>query len=569
MRRRTMLKTTGALLADILEEAGIGYIFGLPGGATPILLDALADRKNTIKTVLARHEGGAACMADMYGRLTGKPGVLVGQGLWIGTSGAYGIVESYLSGVPMLIITDISDYAGLPQFAPYQDASGDYGSVDLPNIMKSMTKYTTVATNAAQFIHGVKLAIKHATTGRPGPACVLLNFEVSAATIDPDAANPRLYHISGHLSTSPACISPRDVENIADMLLDAKAPVMILGRGIHDGRAYAEVQELAELVGIPVATSYMGKSAIAETHDLALGTMGAIGQKTANEIISKADLILAVGTCLAPENTKMLSPDFIRPDKQKIIQIDIEPRNTGWTYPIELGVTSDAKLALTLIIEALHSRSITIDVKQRIADLKKIKSQMQFFREDALFSDETPIRPERVVRDVNEMIDADDLIVLDGGNNRMWFAHHFQSKRCGQIIAPGGAAGVGYAPPASIAAKILNPGRRVVGISGDGGMMMHLYSLEMAKQYELAITYVIMNNACLGNVMDYQAPERRIMTQYPQPDFAEIAHGIGCKGIKVEKPDEIKPALKEAFKNNAATVVDITVQDCPHFILMS
>lgn len=564
-----MVKMCGAILADLLEEAGIDHIFGIPGGAMPLLLDAFADRKETFKTIVARQEGGAACMADMYGRLTGKPGVLVGQGLWIGTSGGYGIVESYMSGVPMLILTEISDYGGLPQFSPYQDASGDYGAVDLPNIMKSMTKYTTVATNASQFIHGVKLAIKHAVTGRPGPACVIFNFEVSAASIDPEAANPRLYPLSGHLRTSPPCISKTDAKKAAEIFIAARNPVLIAGRGVHDARAYDEVREIAELLGMPVATSYMGKSAIPETHPLAVGTMGAIGQKLANDKIAGADVILTVGTCLSPDNTKFLSPDFIKPDVQKIIQIDIEERNTGWTYPIELGITSDARLALSMIIDTVKESSIDVDVDKRIATLLNDKAEYGLFNDEVLFSNETPIRPERVVRELNEAVSADDLIVLDGGNNRMWMSHHFQSKGVGQIIAGGGAAAVGYGPPASIAAQILQPGRRVVCVSGDGGLMMHLYTLEMAKQYELPIIFVVMNNSCLGNVMDYQAPDRRIMTQYPQPNFASIAEGIGCEGIRVEAPVDIKSALKRAFESKRPTVVDIVVQDIPHFSLMS
>ncbi|HDP79989.1 MAG TPA: thiamine pyrophosphate-binding protein, partial [Spirochaetes bacterium] len=495
-----MLKTTGAIFADILEEAGIDYVFGLPGGATPLILDPLVERKDKIKTVLARHEGGAACMADMYGRLTGKPGILVGQGLWIGTSGAYGIVESYMSGVPMVIITDITDYGSLPQFGPYQDGSGDYGSVNLPQILRSMTKYTTFVSNASEFAHGVQLAIKHATTGRPGPAAVVMKFDVSYAAIDTDAMNPKFFPTAGYLNTAPPCISENDARAFADMLASAKNPVMIAGCGIHRSRAYDEVRELAELLGIPVATSYMGKSAIPETHDLALGTMGAIGQKTANEYITGADVILAVGTALSPENTKLLSPDFIKPETQKIIQIDIESRNIGWTYPVVLGAVSDAKSGLSAVIKALKGKSAGGDAKKRTEAVKKKKAELKYFNEDVLRSDEEPMVPERVVNALNAVAGPDDLIVLDGGNNRMWVTHHFQSRGAGQVLAPGGAAAVGYSPPASLAAQILRPKQRVIGISGDGGLMMHLYTLEMAKIYNIPVTFLVFNNSCLGNV---------------------------------------------------------------------
>lgn len=151
---------------DVAVDAGIDHLFGMPGGGTIPLWEALADRQNQIKTILSHHEGGAACMADMYGRLTGKPGLLMGQGLWIGTSGGYGMVESFLAGVPVVAVCDVSDYNALSQFGPYQNATGDYGAVNLQNIFKSMTKFTTYATHASELVHGLQLAIKHAVSGR-------------------------------------------------------------------------------------------------------------------------------------------------------------------------------------------------------------------------------------------------------------------------------------------------------------------------------------------------------------------------------------------------------------------
>ncbi len=553
------------LFANTLIEAGIDHVFGMPGGNTPFLFDGLFEKRDKIRTVLARHEGGAACMADMYGRITGKPALLMGQGAWIGTSGGYGIIESYMAGVPMLIIGDTSDYFSLSQSGPYQNSTGNYGAIDLPNIMKSMTKYTTVAHDASEFLHGLQLAIKHATTGRPGPACVLVRWNVPFAKADLEALKPKYFPLEGYLRISPPSISPDDAERIADMLLNARKPVMVIGRGIHSAKAYEQVEELAELIGIPVATSYMGKSGIAETHDCAIGTMGTIGQNVANEIISNADLILAVGTCLAPDNTKWLAADFIKPEQQKIIQIDIEPLNVGWSLPIEAGVTADAKGALREIIGVIKGRSIKFDVKRRIEDLKKKKSNLNYFNEDAMFSDNIPIAPERLVRELNEVVSADDLVVLDSGNNRMWMAHYFKTKRAGQLFAAGGVAAVGYGAAASLATQMLHPDKRVVCVTGDGGLMMHLYVLEMAKQYELPLTYVVMNNSCLGNVMDYQAPDRRIATEYPQPNFTEIAGGFGLDSTRVEKPEEVQAAIRGGMETGKPYVVEVIIDDYAHF----
>jgi acetolactate synthase-1/2/3 large subunit len=557
-----------SLFADILVEAGIDHVFGIPGGCTPFLFDGLIDKQDQITTVLARHEGGAAVMADVHARITGKPAVVMGQGPWIGTSGGIGIIEALHSGLPMLVICDVSDYFSMPQHSPYQSGSGEYGSFDLPGMMKAMTKYTTVASNASEFLHGLQLAIKHATTGRPGPAAVLVKWNVPFATADPDAVSPRLHPLSGLLNTSAPCISPADADRAVELLLAAKSPVLVAGQGVRSSQAFAEVEELAELIGIPVATSFLGKSAIRETHDCAVGTMGAIGQKVANQRITGADVILAVGSTLAPDNTKWLSRDFIDPQSQKIIQIDIETLNAGWTFPVELGITSDAKLALRAIIERIRDHGVSFNAGQRIEELKKAKTEARCFDDAIIHSDATPIAPERVVKEINQVIGEEDLLVLDGGNNRMWFTHHFQCKKAGQVLAGGGVAAVGYGPPASLAAQLANPGGRVICAAGDGGMMMHFYALEMARDLELPVTFVILNNSCLGNVRDFLPVDRRIATDYSRPDFASIARGFSLESVRIEKPEELGDAIKKAHESHKPSLVEVIVDDLPHFKLM-
>jgi acetolactate synthase-1/2/3 large subunit len=317
---------------------------------------------------------------------------------------------------------------------------GEYGSADLASIMRAITKYTTVATTPGEVVHGTRLAIKHALAGRPGPACVLIRWNATQGEVDLETLLPRLYPLEGYLRVSPPCISARDAERVAGLLASAVQPVMIAGRGVHASAAHEEVRELAELVGMPVATSYMGKSAIAETHDLALGTMGNIGQRAANEAVSGADLLLAVGTGLSPENTRMLSPDYIDPRRQAIVHIDIDPRNAGWTFPVSLGVTSDARLALRAIIDALRARGVAADAP-RLRAVKELKAKSGFFESDDFASERSPLAPERIVRELNEAVGADDLLVLDAGNNRMWCSKLFRSKRAGRARRPPRAPG--------------------------------------------------------------------------------------------------------------------------------
>lgn len=561
------MPTTNDKFWDVVVDAGIDHVFGMPGGGTIPLWNALAGREDKIRAILARHEGGAACMADMYGRLTGKPGLLLGQGLWIGTSGGYGLVESYLAGVPLVAVCDVSDYNALAQFGPYQNATGDYGGVDLRNIFKSMTKFTTYAGNASELVHGLQLAVKHAVTGRPGPTCVL--FRMAAAT-DQEAGTirPTLHPLPLYLRVSPPCISDSDAHQVVDMLMTAENPVIVAGAGTHRGKAYAELQALAELLGLPVATTYMGKSAIAETHPLSIGTIGIIGRKIANRRVAGADLILALGSCLSPDNTLMMSSKFIDPTRQRIVQIDIEGLNIGWTFPVAKGVVSDLKMALSKIAALIrHNGAAAGEIRNRTEELAREKSSTGVAAHPDLTSEKVPIAPERVVQALNAAVGSDDIVVLDAGNNRMWMAHHFVSKRAGQVVAAGGAAGVGYGVGGCLAAQLVAHDRRVVCVCGDGGMMMHVYVLEMAKEYGLPVTFVVMNNACLGNVMDYQPRDKRIASQYTRPDFAKIAAGFEIRGFSVTRPEALSPTLEEALALNEPAVVDVVIDDYAHFKL--
>ncbi|MBU2513523.1 thiamine pyrophosphate-binding protein [bacterium] len=556
------------LFADILIEAGIDHVFGIPGGNTPFIFDGFVDKKDKIKTILVRHEGGASVMADMHARITGKPAVVVGQGPFIATSGGFGILESFYSGLPMIIICDTSDYFSLPLHGPYQNGTGDYGAADVPAMLKAMTKFTTVATNPTEFMHGLQLAIKHATTGRPGPAAVVIRWNVPFENIDLENTNPKYFPIAGYLRNSPPHISQEDANKAADLLVKAQNPVMVIGQGVRSAKAYDEVVAIAELLGMPVATSYLGKSAIAETHDCAVGMMGGTAQKITNQKITGADVILAVGTSLAPDNTKWLARDYINAEKQKIIHIDIESLNAGWTFPVEMGITSDAKIALKEIIASIKQHPIKVDAKKRVETLMADKKESRYFDEEAVYSDETPIAPERVVKELNDIMNEDDLLILDAGNARLWCCRHFQSKQAGQVLAGGGAAAIGYGTPAAISAQITEPNKRVVCVTGDGGFSTQLYALEHAKDLKLPVTYVIMNNSCLGNIHDYQAPDRKIASEYSTMNCADIARGFGLKGVRVDDPKDLKAALKEAIESTEAVLVEVMTKNESHFKLM-
>jgi len=557
-------------ICDVLIEAGVDYVFGIPGGGTIPIWDPLLSRQDRIKAILVRHEQAAACMADMYGRLTGKPAVLMGQGPFIASSGGFGILEAFLSSSPMLVITDTSDAGTFSQHGTYQVGTGEYGAYDLKGILQSMSKYTTYAVTPEEAVQGVQLAIKHATVGRPGPACVVMRFNTATEEIDPKRI-PKIYPTSGYLKDSFTVAPAEQVVKAVDLILGAEHPVIIAGNGVHISKAYRELLTLSEFLGAPVATSYKGKSAMAEVHPLALGMMGSFGQKTANEVIAAADCLIVVGCHLAPSDTKYENPKLIDPSRQKIVQIDVDPRNAGWVYPVEMNLIGDLRMVLNQLVGMMKGRgeAKAHGADERMQTLAQKKRESGWFDAPECLSDASPILPQRIVKAIEDAVDESTLITLDAGNNRLWMSHFFQSKASGTVFCPGGIAGMGWGPPAALTAKLLNPDKPVLSVVGDGGFAMQLHVLSTAIQYQLPVVFLVMNNSVLGMVRDGQRG-RIISSEFVQTDFAQIARGFGCNGVNVSKPGELTPAIKEALKATKPTVIDVaTSTEEPFFKMFS
>jgi acetolactate synthase-1/2/3 large subunit len=311
------------------------------------------------------------------------------------------------------------------------------------------------------------------------------------------------------------------------------------------------------MLGAPVATTASGKGVMAETHDWALGVCGNFGQATANACIGAADLVLAVGTRLGPADTANESPAVIDPARQTLIQIDIEPKNASWSFPCDAVVIGDAALALRQIAEAVEANGApSADaVKARKAALDAVRKKEGFFADPLYESDAMPIMPPRVFREMHKVIADDALLTCDAGENRLFMTHFFQTKGPGTLLMPGIGA-MGYAVPAALAGKLLYPDRQVLSVSGDGGFSMALNGIMTARDENIPIVSVILNNSVLGWVKHGQG-NRTINSSFAEMNFADIARAIGVNGIRVTEPDAIGGAIEEALASGKPTVVDI------------
>src|ERR1700746_1025885 len=345
-----------ALVARVLEEAGIEMVFGISGGHTGQSGSGLSKYQNSIRTVLVREESLGGVMAEIYGRLTRRPGVLLGQGPWVLGNGLIGTIEAYLSSSRMLLLTDFSDAPRFMLHAPYQQATGDWGSWDARRAFSGVTKHVMQAHDPIAAVQATQLAIKHALAGQPGPVAVLYSHDSLAGSVAPDS-QPMLYPPRHYPPSPPPPAEARQVEAAALALLTAQKPVLIAGNGVRIAQAYDRLIRLAEAAGLPVATTAAGKGCFAETHPLALGVFGTFGTAAANASIAEADLALVVGSKLSPSDTAWENRALLDPTRQIFVQIDIEPRNASWNYPAEHVLIGDAGIILDQLIGEVRSHA--------------------------------------------------------------------------------------------------------------------------------------------------------------------------------------------------------------------
>jgi acetolactate synthase-1/2/3 large subunit len=540
----------------VLQETGIDMVFGIAGGNTKYLFDALFDHRTTIRTVLVRHESLAGIMAEVYGRLTGKPGVAIGQGAFLLANAMLGTLEAYLGSSPMLLLTDLSDDAPFSHHAPYQAGTGDYGTWDARQSFSGATKVTMVAQEAVQAVQGTQIAIKHALAGQRGPVAILYRSTALKGRVGPESL-PSLYPTQFYLGGSPATTDKASLEAAARVLVKAKLPVIIAGNGVRISQAYEELKSVAELLGTPVATTASGKGVFPENHDLALGVIGNYGFPVANSIVGNADVVLFIGSKLSPSDTARENPKLLDPCRQVLIQIDIEPKNAGWVFPCNHVIIGDAKVALPQLSEVIRNMGSPPD--EILTSRKKVVTEARrrsgFFNDREFSSDEVPILPQRIIAEIRNAVEDDALITCDAGENRLFMVRFYQTRRAGTFISPG-TGGMGYSIPAALAAKLIYPNRQVIAVCGDGGFAMSMNGLITAYEQGIKIVTVVMDNRALG-WLKHDQRDRVIASEFGDIDYAAIARAIGCYGIRVHKPDQLRVALKEALASDQPAVLDV------------
>jgi acetolactate synthase I/II/III large subunit len=550
-----MHRTGGQFVVDMLRAYEVRYVFGVPGDTSLALYDALceAQARGEIAHILAREERAAAYMADVYARVSFRPGVTEAPSGAGATYLAAGLAEAHASSIPVIALTSDIPVSGKDRNV--------LTALDQPALFAPITKWRTLVERADQIPDVMRHAFRTATSGRPGAAQITLPSDVLA-----EEASSSLLHAEAPCRAYPAYRTrpdPAAVDEAADCLVRASLPVIVAGGGVVISAAWAELTALAEALGAPVGTSICGKGAIAEDHPLSLGVVGDNGGRPyANALLDRADLILYVGCktdSVTTEHWKLPA----RTTAQTIVHLDVDPVEVGRNYPIAAGLVGDARLGLADLLAAVLARG-TSPRPNPLAGLQtEIKAFWAEF-EDKAASTVVPIKPQRVIQALARLLPPDAIVVADAGTPTPYTAAYLCSAAGRHVIIPRGYGGLGYALPGVVGAKLARPQATVVGLIGDGSFGMIAGELETLDRLGLAVTVVQFNNACFGWIkalQEFFQGGRVFGVDFStDTDYAAIARGFGLRSIQVEDPKEVEPALRQALASDRPTFVDIQTE---------
>jgi acetolactate synthase-1/2/3 large subunit len=542
-----MATVTGAeAVVEMLRAHGVEVIFGLCGDTSLPLYDALA-RLGSLRHVLTRDERHAAYMADGYARVTGRVGVCEGPSGGGATYILPGLVEANESSVPILAInTDVS-VASRGRFTLTE--------LDQRALMKPLTKWNAVLDRAADIPRTLRAAFEAMTGGRPGAAHIALPFDVQNGPVERAElwADPTL----GSFPSRRVAPDPFFVELAAKLLRQAKHPLLICGGGVVLSGAESELMELAEKLGAPVATTVSGKGAVDERCAHAVGVVGSNGgTPQTRAVVDAADLIVFVGCRAGSVTTERWRHPA--PGAARIIHIDVDPAVPGRNYAVDVPLVGDARLCLSALNELMG---------QREGDLTFVdaKKREKFAAFDALAaSTETPIKPERVVSELNGLLDRDAILVADPGTPCPYFSAYYQVKGTGRRFFSNRAHGaLGYSLAAAVGAHIGRPQVKTVAVMGDGSFGMCVGELETVVRLKLPITFVVISNAVYGWIKAGQKTgyqQRYFSVDFSVTDHARVADAFGVRSWRVTKPENLGSVLKTALAHGGPTLVDIVCQ---------
>ena len=552
------LERSGAqTLVDALAKAGTEVLFGYPGGQVLDIFNCLPEAP--FQFILGRHEQGCAHMADGYARATGRPGVCLVTSGPGATNTITGLATANMDGVPLVCITG--------QVPLGQIGTDAFQEADMNGICRAVTKHSFLVQSADEIPETVAEAFYIATHGKPGPVVIDVPKNVQqakTAAVYPERVSLRAYH--------PECYATASQLNrLAKLVNEAERPVLYAGGGVIAAGATKDIAQLARRAQIPVATTLMGLGSFPETDPLSLHMAGMHGTAAANYAINHADLLLAFGVRFSDRVTGKLAAYA---KKARIVHVDCDPASVGKNVRVDLGIVADVKDVLTTVASRVKPAAHDAWLAQ-IAEWKK--------RRPMAYRQLHPnvIMPQRVMEALDRATNGEAILATDVGQHQMWAAQYFRHTHARHFLSSGGMGTMGFGIPAAIGAAIGRPDQKVVAVCGDGGAQMTFEEIVVAVEHKLPITFVVINNGCLGMVRQWQelfydkrysgsiltvkgrlANERleQDLAYDYLPDLVKLAEAHGAEAYRVIDPAKLDAVLKKAVRSARTTFVEVIVE---------
>ena len=536
MKKDSPTMTAAELLVRCLENEGVKYIFGIPGEENLDVMQAL--RNSSIQFITTRHEQGAAFMADVYGRLTGKAGVCLstlGPGA---TNLVTGVADANSDGAPLVAITGQVDTNRM-HITSHQ-------FLDLVQMFTPITKRSKQIVRPDSINEIVRIAFKYAESEKPGAAHIDLPNDIAKLPVPEDPNVMPMRHTAVHQELTGGA----DVEKAAGLIFQAEHPVILAGHSAVRAHAAEALTKVAEQLKIPVINTMMAKGIIPMDNRYSMGTMGIPQRDFQNVMLDNSDLVIAVGYDIVE-----FSPSkWNRTQNHKIIHLDVRPAHIHSLYQPQVQVVGDISDSLEKIAVRCHREN----EPELFFRLKKLMLEDYSAAES---DDGFPIKPQRVLHDIRQVLGQEDILISDVGAHKMWIGRQYNCYHPNTCIISNGFASMGISVPGAIAAKLIYPEKKVLAVSGDGGFMMNCQEMETALRIGVPIVVMIFNDSGYGLIRWKQEDHfgSSCFTDFTNPDFVKFAESMGAKGYRIQSAEEIIPVLEDAFSQNVPCIIDCPI----------
>jgi len=561
----TPFYTGGQIIAEHLVKEGVPYVVGIPGHGNLGLVDAFKEKADSLKMIQVRHEQSACHLADGFYRVSGKP-LLVFTSIGPGAANTViGLGTAFVDSTAMVVVTGETHTYSFGT-GVLQELERHHWA-DFLSVVRPVVKRTWLVTRVDQVPRVISEAFRVSLTGRPGPVHIALPMDIQADSADVEIPEPLIAQGIGRVRGDPA-----GIKKAAELLIKAERPLILAGGGVITSQASLELIELAEFLGVPVITTLMGKGAVPEDHHLCAFYAGSKGSTVGNKMATEADVLLAVGCRFADLSCSSYKPGIsFRIPPTKLIHIDIDQREIGKNYPAAIGIVGDAKAVLQDLITVVKAltRKRRYQESAYFKELQKLKTQWIALLEGLRASDRIPMPVSRFLKELRVFLNREAVVVGAAGHAQAQLFQEFPVYEPRTHVSSGGFSTMGWSVPAAIGVKLASPERQVVAVCGDGDFQMGCKELATAAQYDVPVVFCVLNNLGWLSIRDLQisvyGKGRVYATEFIRektgerysPDFVKLAEAYGCYAEHVEKPDDVKNALGNAFKAGKPAVLEV------------